>query len=295
MQLPNWDDLRLFLAVAREGRLLAAARRLTMDHSTVGRRISALETDVGLRLFDRSTRGVALTEAGQVLLEHAERVEAELLGAQVALGKAEETATGAVRLATPEAFGTYLVAPNIPLLRARHPGIQLELAPESQAVSLSKREADIAVTLKRPARGKMVARKLTDYRLGLYASSDYLAEHAPIDSLEDIRQHALVWYIDELIDLPELRYVDQIATGAQSVFRSSSIAAQQAAVAAGVGLGVLHIFAAEQDPRLVRVLPQLDVSRTYWLVLHMDMQRLPRIRAVVDFLKHLVFENRAHF
>lgn len=295
MQALNWDDLRLFLAVAREGRLLAAARRLALDHSTVGRRISALESDMGQRLFDRSTRGMIQTEAGSRLLAYAERIEAELLGAQAALGGGEDAVVGSVRLATPEAFGTYLVAPNVAMLRARHPGVQLELAPENRTVSLSKREADIAITLHRPKRGRMVARKLIDYRLGIYASRAYLDTHAPVQQAQDLRDHAWVWYIDELIDLPELRYIDQIKGDARSVFRSSSIVAQQAAVAGGVGLGVLHDFAARQDPRLVRILPEIMATRTYWLLLATDMQKLPRIRAVLDFLDQLVADYRPQF
>jgi len=295
MQSLNWDDVRLFLAVAREGRLQAAGRALGLDHSTIARRVSGLEAAMGARLIDRSPRGVVLTPAGELLRDHAERMEVEMIGASAAVGDNAGTVAGSVRLATPEAFGTYLVAPNVHLLHARHPTIELELAPESRSVSLSRREADIAIGLTRPPRGRVIARRLVDYRLGLYAAADYLARHPPIDMLDTVKAHPLVWYIDELIDIPELRYFDQIVSDAPTVFRSSSIAAQQAAVANGLGLGVLHVFAAEQDSRLQRVLPEVEVSRSYWLLMHADQQRLPRIRAVVEFLDEVVRINQRRF
>ena len=295
MQSLNWDDIRVFLAVARAGRLQAAGRLLALDHSTVARRMGSLEAAIGARLMDRSPRGIVLTHAGDVLRDHAERMEIEMIGASAAVGADTGTVAGSVRLATPEAFGTYLVAPNVHLLHARHPTIELELAPESRSVSLSRREADIAIGLTRPPRGRLVARRLIDYRLGLYAARDYLDQHAAIDTVEAVKAHPLVWYIDELIDIPELRYFDQIVSDAPTVFRSSSIAAQQAAVANGLGLGVLHVFAAEQDSRLRRVLPELEVTRSYWLLMHADQQRLPRIRAVVDFLDDVVRINQHRF
>lgn len=288
-----WDDVRIFLAVARAGGFVAAARRLGIDHTTVARRLSALETATGAVLLHRSPRGSKLTDAGLTLLEHAERMEAEAVAAAEQLGSAEQKLSGVVRLATPEAFGSWLVAPAMKALHDRHPGINLELAPEARAVSLSKREADIAVTLARPPRGRLFAQKLTDYRLGLYASRAYLTGAPPIETLEDLRAHPLVWYIDEMIDFPELRFLDQVLTGLRPAFRSSSITAQQTAVSSGLGIGILHRFAAEQDSRLVRLLPeQINVERSYWLVLHADQRHLPRIRAVVEFLHALVRQQR---
>jgi DNA-binding transcriptional LysR family regulator len=293
--MPDWDDLRLFLMVSRVGSLIAAGRRLGVDHATVSRRLSRLEQKIGTRLFDRSPRGVLLTDAGTMLVGHAERIEAEVTAATTDIGERDTAVSGIVRLATPEAFGAFLVAPNAHRLHARHPALQLELAPESRTVSLSKREADIAIGLHQPRRGRLIARRLIDYRLGLYASREYLDRHGPIEASSMLSSHPLVWYIDELIDIPELRYFDQIAAGAPTVFRSSSIAAQQAAVAAGLGLGVLHVFAAGQDARLVRVLAEVEITRSYWLVLHADQQRLPRVRAVIDFLEEIVEANRTLF
>jgi DNA-binding transcriptional LysR family regulator len=293
MPISNWDDARIFLAVARSGGLMAAARRLGVDQTTVARRMSALEAGFGARLIERSPRGVTLTAPGAALLEHAERMEAEAALAADRLGLVGEGLEGVVRLATPEAFGAGLVAPAAAELHARHPAIQLELVPGVRAVNLSRREADIAVGLSRPEQGSLVSRKLADYRLGLYASRVYLEREGPPEGLADLRRRPLVWYIDEMLDLPELRYLDQVAEGAQTVFRSSSIAAQHAAVASGLGLGVLHRFSADKDPRLVRVLEgEVMLTRSYWVTIHEASQRTPRVRAVLEFLDELVGRHR---
>jgi DNA-binding transcriptional LysR family regulator len=293
MPISNWDDVRIFLAVARSGGLIAAARRLSLDQTTVARRISALETAFGARLIERSPRGVTLTGHGVGLVDHAERMEAEAIIAAEQIDGGDQGASGVVRLATPEVFGASLVAPAAARLHALHPGLQLELAPAARTVNLSRREADIVIGLSRPDHGRLVAMKLADYRLGLYASRDYLQRAGAPARVDELRERPMVWYIDELLDLPELRYLDQVAEGAQTVFRSSSIAAQQAALASGIGIGVLPVFLAEKSPELVRVLPdELGLTRSYWLSMHGDAQRTLRIRAVVDFLQALVAEHR---
>lgn len=294
MSALNWDDVRLFLAVARTARLAGAGRRLGLDHSTVARRLSNLEAAVGSRLFDRGPRGVQLTEAGQKLLDHAERIEGEMAAATEMLGGGDARVTGAVRLATPEAFGTYLVAPQIHRLHRAHPELRLELAPESRMVSLANRDADVAVLLNRPVSGPVVARRLIDYRLGLYASRAYLEAHGLVTA-DRLSDHPFAWYIDARIDIPELRFLSEVSADATPVFRSTSIAAQHAAVAGGFGLGVLHLFAAEHDPALVRLLPEVEIHRSYWLAVHADMQRLPRVRAVMDFIDAVVADRRADF
>jgi len=296
MQEPDWDDLRIFLAVLRGGSMIAAARFTGLDHSTVTRRITKLEERIGQVLLHRSPAGVTPTEAGSLLTQHAERIADEIAAARTLLDAQEEQVSGVVRLATPEAFGLFIVAPAIEQLYRRHPNLQLELMPETRTVSLSRREADMAVVLTQPPRGQLVARRLVDYRLGLYAAKDYLARTEPLADIAALRGHPLVWYIDEMIDLPELRYLDQIAGGSSSIFRSSSIAAQQAAVAGGLGYGALHVFAAGGDPRLQRVLADtVEVKRSYWLVFPRQAQRVPRIRAVADFLSGLIHQNRALF
>lgn len=203
--------------------------------------------------------------------------------------------SGVVRLATTESFGTHFIAPRVHLLHAAHPGIELELVPESRTVSLSKREADIAVSLNRPDTGRLQAARLVDYRIGLYASEDLLARIGPVETLAALRGQPFVSYIEEMIDLPELRYLDR-SLARTCVLRSSSIAAQMEAVASGSGFGLLHCFAVSPRMRVVRVLPDaVEVVRSYWIVLHADLARVPRIRAVADFVAGQVRAEAAQF
>ncbi|MEX6725008.1 LysR family transcriptional regulator [Parapedomonas caeni] len=290
----DWNDLRFFLAVARHGRLIDAGRKLGVDHTTVARRIGALEQAIGCRLFHRSPRGLTLTEAGHRLVAHADRMESEATTIVEEMAGQDVQVTGTVRLATPEAFGAYLVAPNIPLFNQLYPQLNLELVAENRAISLSKREADIAIMLGRPPSGRLFARKLTNYALGLYGSADYLAGRPPISNADDLRGHGFISYIEDLVAIPQLKSLTDVVPGAQVLFRSNSIVAQQNAVAAGLGLGLLHHFSAGHDPRLVPLLTaDIRIERAYWVVVHADLRTLPRIRAVVDFLQAIVDRQRA--
>lgn len=291
----DWDDLRLFLAVARAGSFVGGGRSLGLNHTTLARRLSALEATLGTRLFERSPRGLLLTRAGTELRDHAERVENEVLSAGRSLAGREQQLSGTVRLATPEAFGTFFVAPRARALAERHPGIEIELVPETRAINLLKSEADIAVGLHRPARGTMRAARLVDYRLGLYAAESLIAQTGPIASLVALRDQPFVGYIEERLDLPELRNLGRMLAP-RSVFRSSSVAAQMAAVAGGLGFGLLHCFAVTPAMRVVRVLPdEVAVQRSYWMSYHADLARVPRIRAVADFLVQQVRMHAADF
>ena len=294
MPISNWDDLRIFVAIGRAGGIAAAARTLRLDHSTVVRRLAGLEAAMDVRLADRLPTGVRLTPVGQALFAHAERIEAEAMAADLKLSGVEAGPAGTVRLATPEAFGSFLVAPNVQLLHARYPGICLELVPEGRAVSLSHREADIGVMLARPPSGRFHVRKLVDYGLGLFATSTYLEKAGPIRQMSDLQGHAFVSYFDDLVGIPQLRALEQIIPDATVVFRSSSIVAQHNAVASGLGVGLLHIFEASRDPQLVPILPQhIVVQRAYWLVVNSETRALPRIAAVLRFLDEIVAHNRA--
>lgn len=293
MPISNWDDLRIFVAIGRAGSIASAARNLRLDHSTVVRRLAGLEAAMDVRLVDRLPTGVRLTPVGTALFAHAERIEAEAMAADLKLSGVEAGPAGTVRLATPEAFGSFLVAPNVALLHARYPGICLELVPEGRAVSLSHREADIGVMLARPPRGRFHVRKLVDYGLGLFASADYLERAGPVRQTSDLPRHAFVSYIDDLVGIPQLRGLEQVVPEAKIVFRSSSIVAQHNAVASGLGIGLLHIFEASRDPLLVAILPQqIVVPRSYWLVVNSEQRGLPRITAVLGFLDEIVARHR---
>jgi DNA-binding transcriptional LysR family regulator len=289
----NWDDLRYFLAVARAGRLSAGAQALKCNQSTVARRIDRLEETLNTRLLFRSTGGVSLTSPGMLLLEHAERVESQLLGAAESFDGDAQHPSGIVRVATPEAFGSFLVARNIHLLHESSPDVQLELIPSAQPISLSKREADLMVSLHRPQQGRLKVRRLADYRLSLYASRDYVARYGMPTSPDELQKHKFVWYIDDLLQANEFRYLRQIVADAQIAFSSSSIVAQHEAVTSGVGIGLMHRFMAATDDRLIPLLPDVTIDRTYWVMYRTDQQGVSRIRAVLSFLDRVMQLNRA--
>jgi DNA-binding transcriptional LysR family regulator len=293
----SWDDLRTFLAVARSGRFLTAGRVLGVNHATIGRRITELELRLGTPLVHRSTTGVTLTAAGTVLLDYAVRAERELeSGLAAAQRYGGPAVSGEVRLATPEVFGTQIIAPAILRLYRQYPDVALELMPEPRLVSLANREADIAITLDRPKAGRLVSRRLVDYRLGLYASREYVARCGTVASFAELINHPFVSFLDTIADLPGLRYVQELHADLNVVFRSSSAAAQENAVKAGLGLGILHVYSAQKEPGLVRLLPdEIDIQRSYWLLLHEDRRALPKVRAVVDFIDQLVVDARQRF
>jgi DNA-binding transcriptional LysR family regulator len=292
----NWNDLRAFLAVARSGRLTTAAARTGLDHTTVARRIAALEAGLGARLFDRSPHGYALTSHGERLMPTAEKVESLALLAANELGEADQALTGTVRIGAPEGFGSYFLAPLMARLADRHPGLQIQLVAIPGVLSLSKREADIAVTLSPPREGRLVTRKLTDYGLSLYAAPSYLDARPPILTRADMADHRFIGYIGDLLYAPELDYMQAPDVDIQIGLQSSNLIAQLQAALAGAGLCVLPDFIAAREPGLRRVLADaVHLDRSLWLVTHADLRPLVRIRAVTALITEAVKADRALF
>lgn len=291
----DWDNLRVFLAVARAGQFVAAARQLKVDHATVNRRITGLERNLNARLFDRRTTGVALTAAGQRLLAAAETMETSVLQAQAALTDTDVELSGTVRIGAPDGFSTYYLAPACAKLAERYPGITIQLVPSPQAVPLTKREVDIAIVLDKPDAGRLVIRKLTDYAIGIYASDGYLTRQGRPDRVDDLSRHRLVGYVEEYAYATALDYVREMFAGVPTNFQCASAIGQVEAVRSGVGLGVIHHFIARRHADLRPVLPERRATRTYWIVEHEDTRGLGRIRAVHDFIVETVQADRAAF
>lgn len=283
----HWDDLRFFLAVERTGTLSAAAARLGVDATTVGRRVDRLAEELDTPLFDAGPQGHRLTAAGETLLHHAEAVERAILAASGDLTGESSRLAGTVRVSMPEGFASGLVAPELPAFQAAHPGIALELASTHGFLNPSKREADIALMLSRPTSGSLIVSKLGDYSLGLYASRDYVARHGMVTDRADLRSRTLIGYIPDLIYWDALRYLEEIDPALTPAITSSSIGVQHAMTVAGAGLCVLHHFMARDDPALVPVLPDIVITRTYWMVVHADLRRVARVAAVMDWLRGL--------
>ena len=291
----NWDDARYFLAVAREGQMLGAARRLGVSQALLSRHVAALEQAVGARLMDRTTRGCALTEAGQALFETAERVEAEMLGAATRLRGAARAVGGTIRIGAPDGFGSAFLAPRLGALRALYPDLRIQLVPLTRSFSLSQREADLAVMVGRPAKGRLRVRRLTDYTLGLYASESYLHRAGWPETPADLIRHSKIGYVDDLLFSTGLQYVNEFLADWRSDIEIATSIGQLEAIRAGAGIGVLHDFMAARHDGLKRVLPGMTARRTYWLVWHENMRAVQRVAAVVDYLERTAREARAEF
>jgi DNA-binding transcriptional LysR family regulator len=292
----DWNDLKGFLGIARSGRLTAAAARLGLDHSTLSRRLGALEHGLKAKLFDRSPSGYTLTEQGRRLLPLAEEMERLSIGAKEAVGGTASAVEGVVRIGSPEGFGSYFLAPRIGGLKARHPALGVQLVAASGVFSLSKRDADLVVAVSKPPAGRLSASKLIDYDLALYGAPSYLENAPPISSAADLGAHRFVSYIGELLHFPELDFLQHVAPGGTISLESSNLVAQLKATLAGAGLCVLPAFLAGEEAGLVRVLPhEVCLTRSLWLIVHQDLAELARIKAVVRFIREEVEGARAVF
>jgi DNA-binding transcriptional LysR family regulator len=291
----NWDDMRIFLAVARAGQILGAARRLGLNHATVSRRVQSLEAALAAKLFRRTTTGSELTPEGERLMVMAERMEAEMNEARAEIAGEGEDISGTVRIGAPDGFGVAFLAPRLGALAARHPGLSLQLVPVPRSFSLSRREADIAITVDRPGEGRLVAAKLVDYTLGLYASRDYAARAGLPSTTGELAKHSLVGYVPDLAVSPSLDYAGDIWPEWQSRFAVSSALGQVAAVRSGAGIGILHAFIARDHDDLVPVPAAPPIRRAYWLVYHESMRSLRRIRAVCAFIGEIVEREKSRF
>lgn len=287
----NWDDLRVFLAVARHHSYQSAADALGLDPTTVARRIDRLETTLKCTLLARGPGGQTLTATGKRLLESASRVEMANEAVVEAVGTTANA--GRVRLSTSEGFGGTILSPAVPTLTAARPAVEIEIVANPGFLSPAIREVDIAITLGTPQDKRLVVERLTDYRLGLYASAGYLAANGTPKRAQDLTGHCLVGYIDDLVYANELRYLDEIHPELKPSVSSSSIHAQMEIVRAGGGIAVLPCFmAATADVELTRVLPKTGITRTFWISARRDVQQTQRVRRVRDWVRETVREKQ---
>jgi len=291
----NWDDLRLFLDLSRSGSLSGSARRLGLDHSTVGRRIAQFEQSLGLRLFDRLPRGYALTAEGRQLLGRAEQIEEDTLAfaraaAAATSDQSEQGLSGRVTISAPPTFGSHFLAAHLGPLRRAHPALHLDLLGDIEAVRLDRREADIAVRLARPEGGHLVARRVGRMGFGLYGHRDYLAAHPQKASWE------IAGYDPTLDHVSQQIWLRDILPDHPLVFRTNSQTSLYSFARAGLGLSVLPHFLIETSDGLQRIAPDLEAGdtpeplRDLWLVAHHDIRRSPRVRAVLDHLAQIILE-----
>lgn len=291
----NWDDVRIFLAVARTGQILAASKRLGLNHATLSRRLTSLEEALKTRLFIRRTNGCELTAEGEIFLSSAERMETEMLAAQANLGRTDTAIAGTVRVGAPDGFGVSFLAPRMGRLIERHPELKIQLVPVPRSFSLSQREADIAITLERPEQGRLISAKLTDYTLGLYASKSYAAQNGLPADAEALKQHRRIGYVEDLLFSQSLNFTGEVMRNWDAAFEISSATGQTEAVLSGAGIGILHDYIARQHAELIRILPGTSIRRAYWTTFHESARELVRVRTVSDFLQELVSAERHIF
>jgi DNA-binding transcriptional LysR family regulator len=282
--VPNWDDVRVFLAVQRSGTLLGAGKVLRVNHTTVARRLAALESDLKARLFDRTPDGYVLTPTGEAMASFAESMEDRYYAIERQVTGHDARLSGSVRIATSDTFAAMFFVPRVlSSIRERHPDIDVELVSTPSAFDLPRRQADLAIRMTRPAEQGLVVRKLGSLAFALYGSRSYLDRRGRPEAAEDLAGHALIGYDRETTPNIGARWFDQAARGLRAAIRCDHILTVRAAALAGEGLAVFPCFLACGRPELERIGAPVN-AHDVWLVQHPDLQRTPRIRAVADII-----------
>lgn len=281
---PHWDDMKVFLAVAREESLSGAGRVLKLDPATVGRRIARLEQALGAALFVKSPQGYALSAAGERLLAHGEAAEAAMRAAGEALSGPSDRLSGQIRIGAPDGCANYLLPQVCAGIGAENPDLDIQIVALPRVVNLSRREADMAITVSPPSAGQLLVQKITDYHLHLVGAEAFLRAHPPMAALEDLRGVPVVGYVPEMIFDEELDYLGDL--GIERVpLASNSVPVQLRLLAQGAGVGVAHDFCLPSHPSLRKVLADLvNLTRSFYLVRHQGAQRSARLTRFAEAL-----------
>lgn len=288
-----WDDARFFLAIHRTRTLSAAARQLSVNQSTVSRRLAELEARLGAKLFVRAPSGYVVSPSGERLIERAERMEAEAVAIErEVLGEAG-VVSGTVRVTASDPFGAVVIVPALAELRAENPNLDFELVLDERIVNLTKREADMAVRVGRPAESLVVARRVCDFGYGLYASRAYLADRGRPRAPDDLGGHDVIFYGESQQTTPDARWLSARSRGARVALRTRSTLAHFHAARAGLGLAVLPCYLADPEPDLVRAVSGVLLARALWVVVHPDLRHVARIRTAADFVASAVAKRAA--
>ncbi|MCP5085185.1 MAG: LysR family transcriptional regulator [Rhodobacteraceae bacterium] len=282
----KWDDLKVFLHVARGNGLTAAARVLKLDPATLGRRINRLEEDMNARLFVRSPQGYGLNEAGQRLLTHVNDMDRALRSGQgqVRDNKSDQM-SGSVRIGAPDGSANYLLPQVCAEICDENPGLDVQIVALPRVLNLSKREADMAITVSPPKAGRLTVQKISDYHLHLAATEDYLASHTPITCKEDLHDHRMIGYISDLIFADELDYMNEVGEDVKAQLASNSFSVQLNWARRGAGVCVVHDFAIPTFPDIKRILTnEVSLTRSFYLVRHADDRKVAHLNRFSDML-----------
>lgn len=283
----QWDDTRVFLAIARSGTLSAAAKILGLGLATVSRRIERLEMALGITLFTRDQGGYKLTDDGLLLVSQAETLEAAGNAFSTAAQGFSDQIVGHVRLATAQGLADGLIIPALPGLLQSHPNLSLEIVPDIKTVNLQRRDADLALRMVRPEKGNLHIRRLGVLGFGLYASADYLHRHPQAGCVTEHETGAFIRWSESQQQLPAAQWMEQNVRGQQSPLTTSTLSSQLSGARAGLGMAILPHFLA-LNAGLLCVRNNLDCDQPIWLVIHADLAHSRRVRLVADFLCELV-------
>lgn len=279
----KWDDLRVFLAVVRQGRLQAAGKSLELDPTTAGRRIAALETALGQRLFERTAEGYVPTEAGRELVAPAQAMEAQAAALLGGVAGEPEPLTGTVRIAAPDGVTNYLLVDACEALVRDNPDLQVQVVAVPRVFSMSQGEADLTVTVSPPSTGRLTVRKIADYRLHLYARADLVAALGPVRTMADLRGARGIGYISDMIFDRELDYYSIIGREGEPALSSNSLITQIRWCLSGYGICILPEFIGRRHAELVELLGEdVRLTRSFYLVLHQKDARDDRINRMAD-------------
>lgn len=280
----NWDDLKVFLAVARSESLSGAGRGLKVDPATVGRRVGRLEEELGTPLFAKSPQGYALTDAGQRLMAHAERAEQAMQAASDELAGQSGGLSGQIRIGAPDGCANYLLPQVCAQISRDNPDLELQIVALPRVFNLSKREADMAIGVSPPTAGRLTVQKITDYKLHLAAHEDYLAQHAELQALSDLQGHQMVGYIPDMIFDKELDYLSECDVD-RVPLASNSVSVQFNWIRQAGGIGIVHDFAIPSTTGIRKVLvDQLSLRRSFYMIRHLDDRRLDRLNQLAQRL-----------
>jgi DNA-binding transcriptional LysR family regulator len=288
----DWNDLRYFLSIARSGSLAKAARELSVEHTTVSRRLGALEEDLGTRLFARGPSGLVLTTAGKNMLPLVQDIAEQISSIERCVTGLDGRVAGNVRLTIPESGNGYFTH-RLRELRSRHPELVIELISDNRPLDIRRGEADIAVRFAAIPDQDLVVRKPGKAGWSLYASPSYLARKGPLVSVDDVTGHELIGYADLLAMVEGEQWLRSLKPPPVVVMRGNSIMGVARAAVEGIGIAPLPCFAAAQEAGLLRLTPEIIGERDIMLVVHPDLVRVARVRATMDFLIELLHREAA--
>lgn len=290
----DWTNLRTFLEVAQRGSAVSAAERLGVDVTTVRRRLSSLQASLGVSLVFKAGRLLHLTVEGErvrAIISRMDDLSREL--SRDATDAAREI-SGVVRISTMEGFGSLFLAPRLSEFVSRHRELAVELVSSQTVLNLAEREADLSLNMVRPQHGRLMVRRAGYFGVGLYGSPGYLEKAGHPGARSDLPHHEFVTYVDELISVPHVRWLPDVVEAPDARLSCTSLVAQLEAARVGAGLAMLPHFMVDGESDLVQVLAsEVNLVRDWWLVVHQDLQNIPRIRAAIDFIVEIMRRDQS--